>query len=59
MLDGADVVAAPEVRLHRCRLFTVPDEEDVAEHDRNGAGLVIELWTVLDVKVQMGPQRVA
>src|SRR5918994_3926407 len=59
VLDPADLVAAPEVRLRGRRLSSVPDEEDVAHHDRNGASLMIEVWALLDVNVQMWPQRVA
>src|SRR5215207_11463664 len=59
ILDPADVVATPEVRLRGRRLSSVPDEEDVAEYDRNGTGLLIDDWTILDVEVQMWPQRVA
>src|SRR5215203_5241420 len=59
VLDPADLVAAPEVRFRWPRLSSVPEEEDVADHDRNGAGLMIELWAFLDVNVQVWPQRVA
>src|SRR5215211_9122005 len=57
--DPADAVAAPEVRLRGRRLSSASDEDDVAEHDRNGASLLIEVWAVLDVKVQVRHQRVA
>jgi hypothetical protein len=55
ILDPADVVATLEVRLRGRRLSSAPDEDDVAEDDRNGAGLLIDDWTILDVKVQMWP----
>src|ERR671918_2712197 len=59
ILDPADAIAAPEVRLRGRRLSSVPDEEYVAEHHRDGASLMIEVRAFLDVKVQMRPQRVA
>jgi len=51
------VVAAHEVRLRAHRLPSVPNEDDLVEHDRNSAGLLIELWALLDVNVQVRPQR--
>ena len=39
--------------------MSVPGEDDVTEDDRHGAGLGVEVWTLLDVEVQMWPQRVA
>src|SRR5215204_4275479 len=61
ILHAAHVVAAPEVRLRGRRLSSVPDEEDVAEYDRNGAGLLIRVEdrAILDLEVKMRPQRVA
>src|SRR5215217_3645665 len=59
ILDPADVVAAPQVRARGRRLSPAPDEDDVVDYDRNGAGLLIDDWTILDVEVKMWPQRVA
>ena len=39
--------------------MSVPGEDDVTEDDRHGAGLAVEVCTLLDVEVQMWPQRVA
>ena len=61
ILDPADVVATPEVRLRGRRLSSVPDQEDVAEYDRNGAGLLIRIEdrAILELEVKMRSQRVA
>ena len=46
ILDPAEVVAAPQVRFRGRRLSSVPDEEDVAEHDRNGTGLLMDIMII-------------
>jgi hypothetical protein len=53
------VVAAPEVRLRGRRLPSAPDEDDVAEDDRNRTDLLTEVWAVLHLEVQVRHQRVS
>ena len=57
--DPADVVAAPEVRLRGRRLPSAPDEDDVAEDDRNRTDLLTEVRAVLHLEVQVRHQRVS
>jgi hypothetical protein len=56
-VDSTNVVAAPGVRLCRPRLCPAPDEGNVAEHHRKGAGsLHVEIWVLLNLEMQMRPQ---
>src|SRR4029450_5385093 len=57
--NPSDVVAAPEVSLHGRRLPSAPDEDDVAEDDRNRTDLLTEVRAVLHVEVQVAHQRVS
>src|SRR5688500_17443117 len=57
--DPADVVAAPEVGLRGRRLPSAPDEDDVAEDDRNRTDLRTEVRAVLHLEMQVRHQRVA
>src|SRR4028119_808863 len=59
ILDRAVVGAAPEGRLRGRRLPSAPDEDGVAEYDRNGAGLLPEVRVGLHLEVQVRRQRVS
>jgi hypothetical protein len=49
--DPADVVAAPEVRLRGRRLASGPNENNVAEDDRNRTDVLTEIRAVLHLQV--------